>query len=61
MIQAVINWPTIEQDCDPSRPVHVGYVVDKVVLQKLFLRELYFSLVSIIPLMLHYYISFIYH
>jgi hypothetical protein len=34
--------------------VHVGFVVDKVVLGRVFLRVLRFSPVSVIPLVLHY-------
>jgi hypothetical protein len=39
------------------RPVHVRFVVDKVTLGLVFLRLLRFSLVSIIPPMLHTHIN----
>ena len=37
------------------RPMHLGFVADKVALGQVFLQVLGFSLVSIIPLMFHNY------
>jgi hypothetical protein len=42
------------------RPVHMRFVMDKVPVGQVFLRELRFSSVNIIPLMLHTH-SLIYH
>jgi hypothetical protein len=54
MSQAVSRRPlTAESRVDPGS-VHVGFVVDKVVLGQVVLRVLRFSTVSFIPPVLHY-------
>jgi hypothetical protein len=49
----VVSVPPRRPGFDPGS-VHVGFFVDKVALGKVFLRELRFSPVNVIPPVLHY-------
>jgi hypothetical protein len=56
MAQVVSHWPlNVEAGFTPGS-VNVGFVVDKMTLEQVFLQVLQFSLVSIVTL--HIYISF---
>jgi hypothetical protein len=60
MAQAVSRWPNTAKARLYLRLLGVGFVVDKVTVEQVFLRVQRFSLVSIIPPTLHIN-SFNYH
>jgi len=60
MAQAVSRWPNTAKAQLYLRLLGVGFMVDKVAVEQVFLRVHRFSLVSIIPPMLHVN-SFNYH
>ena len=53
MAQVVCGWPSLRQPMFDPRSVDVRFVEDKVALRQVSLPVLRFSLVHIIPLMLH--------
>jgi hypothetical protein len=53
LLSITYNVVTQSRSKFDSRPVHVGFVVDKVALGRFFLRTLQFFSVIIIPPMLH--------
>jgi hypothetical protein len=47
------GWTTAQRPWFNTRPIHAGFVVDKVALEKRFLQGLLYSPVSVIPLIFH--------